>query len=322
MDVADISTLTASVALPESLVFSADGGDVPPHLPSPIQNTPHNKPTSSEPGNKRRREPSPHRSGSSPPQTQRRRLNGVTFNNSMEDLPTDYDGDGVYEEIEEEIETIEIGASLIERSPRQDAVTKRLPLLQCTVLDLNVEPGSVIRFSRPSGSDLIGHVRAIYREQVSAVSFLDLVLYRPFKDRFVGWEDDQHLILDGWRSTGPCNDVGSLPAVSIDVGWFTHVERTRYQKITHFGELGYSPNSPDSFLCGWAQIGVGCGYTSFVRPIVENRPSLQEKKLSTVDIFCGAGGASLGFSQAGFDCAIGVDKDSSAISSFQVSESP
>jgi len=41
------------------------------------------------------------------------------------------------------------------------------------------------------------------------------------------------------------------------------------------------------------------------------------KKLSVIDLFCGCGGLSLGFQQAGFDVLLGIDNDKAALKTFR-----
>lgn len=42
-----------------------------------------------------------------------------------------------------------------------------------------------------------------------------------------------------------------------------------------------------------------------------------EKKLNVIDLFCGCGGASMGFIHAGFNVILGVDNDAAALNTFQ-----
>ena len=40
------------------------------------------------------------------------------------------------------------------------------------------------------------------------------------------------------------------------------------------------------------------------------------KKFNAIDLFCGAGGLSLGFQQAGFNIIVGVDNEQAALDTF------
>ena len=42
-----------------------------------------------------------------------------------------------------------------------------------------------------------------------------------------------------------------------------------------------------------------------------------EKKLTCLDLFCGAGGLSKGFLDAGYDVVLGIDYDDAALKTFQ-----
>ena len=41
------------------------------------------------------------------------------------------------------------------------------------------------------------------------------------------------------------------------------------------------------------------------------------KKFNAIDLFCGAGGLSLGFQQAGFNIIVGVDNEQAALDTFE-----
>ena len=44
------------------------------------------------------------------------------------------------------------------------------------------------------------------------------------------------------------------------------------------------------------------------------------KKLTSLDLFCGCGGLSLGFMDTGFKCVLGVDSDVVAFKDFKVNQ--
>ena len=44
---------------------------------------------------------------------------------------------------------------------------------------------------------------------------------------------------------------------------------------------------------------------------------MMKRKYNVIDLFCGAGGLSYGFEQAGFNVVFGVDNDSVALKTFE-----
>ncbi|KIK55374.1 hypothetical protein GYMLUDRAFT_843437 [Collybiopsis luxurians FD-317 M1] len=285
----------------------------------------------SESTNKRKRRPSLSRPSSpASPEPRRRRIDeSAPFARigDAEDLPDDYEGDSLDLESdgehEEEEEILMMKTSLSEINVVQDSsaettqASKQTNLSYHTVRGVQVTPGLIVQCSGPSGPSLIGQVRRITKKGTSV--WIETVLYKPCKSHFTGWEDDRHLVLDVAFAAGPFNGVDSLPAIALEDDWFSHVERAKYQKIIHTNHTSASVDD-SSFICPWAYIS-GEGHASYIRPILEV-PSecttqVRAKSLSAVNIFCGAGGVSVGFSQAGFNTVLGVDKDSSAISTFQ-----
>lgn len=215
-------------------------------------------------------------------------------------------------------------------------------LNECTFSGLHLSVGDLFDFKRQrNGSTqsanakqtkFLGRVLGIRKLKSSGQVSL-LILHWVYFDQWFNapkpsgtWsekvEDAVVLVFDSESAMGTLED-----AQVIDEANLSWCARARYQDVTYKNAFDASADPRESFVCRFA------ASVSFAFTVVTLAPHLSGKQfrktseprnqslpeaLAVADFFCGAGGFSLGFKQAGFDIKHGVDRDVEVLNTFSV----